>query len=57
MGFQKGLDPFVILIAVSVIVGAVVVMVGMMKCLNYFFTEDGGYVVSETVTEDMKKSV
>jgi hypothetical protein len=57
MGFQKGLDPYVIGIAVSVVLGAVLVMVAMMKCLN-LFTEGGeGTVVSETSTKEMKKAV
>ena len=56
MGFQKGFDPLVILIAVAVILGAVLVMVAMMACLNLFM-EDGGTVVSERETKDMKKAV
>jgi hypothetical protein len=57
MGFQKGFDPYVIGIAVSVILGAVLVMVAMMKCLNLFTEGGDGTVVSETSTKEMKKAV
>ena len=57
MGFQKGLDPYVIGIAVSVVLGAVLVMVAMMKCLNLFTEGGDGTVVSETSTKQMKKAV
>lgn len=57
MGFQTGFDLTVIGIAVAVILGAVLVMVGMMACLNLFTPHGAGTVVREISTKEMKKAV